>query len=289
MFLSHRALSVADFRGAGFWRAALLLVMVLAAGTLLGGCATQSQRAADMGSGATLNTSDTAVLKRAQLRLQLAEGYYQRGQFDVALNEANKALEEKSDYVPAYVMRALIYTALNDSAKADANYREALHLSPDNPDALHNYGWYLCQQHRYPESFIQFNKALAIQNYRYPVRTYLALGVCQYRAGDWAASDLTLKKGFALDPSNPALSTNLAVVLNRLDKPKEALFYIARVNSGKYASAQSLWVGILIARKAGNGMDAALWTNELEQRFPDSREAIAAQQGRFDDSALLNY
>jgi type IV pilus assembly protein PilF len=85
------------------------------------------------------------------------------------------------------------------------------------------------------------------------------------------------------------LSTNLAVVLDRMGKPKEALFYIARVNGGQYASAQSLWVGILIARKAGNGVDAALWTNQLVQRFPDSREAIAAQQGRFNDSALLNY
>ena len=285
MFFRHRAMSIAPI--AGFWRAAVFGV-ILAGASLLGGCATQSQRAADMGSGAALSTSETAVLKRVQLRLELAEGYYQRGQFTVALEEVNKALAEKSDFVPAYTMRALIYSALNDSAKADANYREALRLSPDNPDALHNYGWFLCQQRRYPESFVQFNKALAIQNYRYPVRTYLALGVCQYRAGDWAASELTLKKGFALDPANPALSTNLAVVLNRLGKPKEALFYIARVNSGQYASAQSLWVGILIARKAGNAVDAALWTNQLEQRYPDSREAIAAQQGRFDDSALLH-
>jgi type IV pilus assembly protein PilF len=285
MFFRHRAMLFAPI--AVFWRAAVFGI-ILTGASLLGGCATQSQRAADMGSGAALSTSETAVLKRVQLRLELAEGYYQRGQFTVALEEVNKALAEKSDFVPAYTMRALIYSALNDSAKADANYREALRLSPDNPDALHNYGWFLCQQRRYPESFAQFNKALAIQNYRYPVRTYLALGVCQYRAGDWAASDLTLKKGFALDPSNPALSTNLAVVLNRLGKPKEALFYIARVNSGQYASAQSLWVGILIARKAGNAVDAAQWTNQLEQRYPDSREAIAAQQGRFDDSALLN-
>lgn len=283
MFLRHRALSVASP-----WRAVFLGLLLMGA-SLLGGCATQSQRAADMGSGAALSTSETAVLKRVQLRLELAEGYYQRGQFTVALEEVNKALAEKPDFVPAYNMRALIYTALNDSAKADANYKEALRLSPDNPDALHNYGWFLCQQRRYPESFAQFNKALSIPNYRYPVRTYLALGVCQYRANEWAASEATLKKGFALDPSNPALSTNLAVVLNRLDKPKEALFYIARVNAGQYASAQSLWVGILIARKAGNALDAAQWTNQLEQRYPDSREAIAAQQGRFDDSSLLNY
>jgi type IV pilus assembly protein PilF len=241
-----------------------------------------------MGSAATPSASDAAVLKRVQLRLELAEGYYQRGQFQVALDEVNKALAEKPDFVAAYNMRALIYMALGDNAKAEANYREALRLSPNNADALHNYGWFLCQQKRYDQSFVQFNKALASPNYRYPVRTYLALGVCQYRANELNAAEATLKKGFALDPANPALSTNLAVVLDRLGKAKEALFYIARVNSGPYASPQSLWVGILIARRAGNPLDAAQWTNQLEQRFPDSREAIAAQQGRFDDSTLLN-
>ncbi|WP_449371422.1 type IV pilus biogenesis/stability protein PilW [Thiomonas sp.] len=270
------------------WRGAVLALLMTGA-SLLGGCATQTQSAAEMGSGAALSTQQTDVLKRVQVRLELAEGYYQRGQFQVALEEVNKALADKSDFVPAYTMRALIYTAMNDSAKAQANYREALRLAPTNPDALHNYGWFLCQQRRYPESFAQFDKALSIPNYRYPVRTYLALGVCQYRAGDWAASEGTLKKGFALDPGSPALATNLAVVLDRLGKPKEALFYIARVNGGQYASAQSLWIGILIARKAGNPLEAAQWTNQLEQRFPDSREAIAAQQGRFDDSTLLNY
>lgn len=268
---------------------AVIIAALFVAAALLAGCASQAQRSAELGAGAPADASESAVLKRVQLRLELAEGYYQRGQFQIALDEVNKALAEKPDAVAAYNMRALIYMALRDNAKAEANFHQALRLSPDNADALHNYGWFLCQQKRYPEAFAQFDKALASPHYRYPVRTYLALGVCQYRAGDLNASEATLKKGFALDPANPALSTNLALVLDRLGKPKEALFYISRVNNGQYASAQSLWVGILIARHAGNALDAAQWTNQLEQRFPDSREAIAAQQGRFDDSTLLKY
>ncbi len=260
----------------------------LVGAVLLGGCAATST-AGGGGGGVAATGSESSAAKRAQIRLELAEGYYQRGQLDVALSETNKALAEKSDFAPAYTMQALIYMAMNNPGKADASYREALRIAPGNPDTLHNYGWFLCQQKRYAESFAQFEKALAIPDYRYPVRTYLALGVCQYRAGKWTAAEQTLRKGFALDPANPALGTNLAVVLDRLGKYNDALFYIARVNSGQYASAQSLWVGILIARRAGNPDDTAQWTNQLEQKFPDSTEAIAAQQGRFDNSALLNY
>lgn len=266
----------------------LLVCAALTAAALLGGCAAPHSGGTGA-TGAATSGSETGALKRAQVRLELSEGYYQRGQLDIALSEANKALAEKSDFVPAYTMRALIYMTMNDPDKADSNYREALRLAPGDPDALHNYGWFLCQQKRYAESFAQFDKALATPNYRYPVRTYLALGVCQYRSGNWAAAEQSLRKGFALDPANPAVATNLAVVLDRLGKDNDALFYIARVNAGQYASAQSLWVGILIARKAGHPDDAAQWINQLEQKFPDSTEAIAAQQGRFDDSALLKY
>lgn len=265
------------------------LALVVGAG-LLAGCAAPQTGAAPSGVAAadSGDTSEAGALKRAQIRLELAEGYYQRGQLDVALSEANKSLAEKADYVPAYNMRALIYMAMGDNDNADANFRQALKYNPGNTDALHNYGWFLCQQKRYPSSFEMFRKALAQPGYRFASRTYLALGVCEYRAGDLKASEGTLRKGFSLDPANPALATNLAFVLYRMGNAKDALFYIGRVNGGTYASAQSLWIGILAARKAGNTSLADGWTNQLVQHFPDSREAILAQQRRFNDDAIFN-
>ena len=46
---------------------------------------------------------------------------------------------------------------------------------------------------------------------------------------------------------------------------------------------------MLIARKANDATDSAAWSQELISKFPDSVEAIAAQQGRYDDSALLPH
>ena len=264
------------------------LVLVLGAGLLAGCAAPQTGASSDTGAAAAGDSSEAGALKRAQIRLELAEGYYKRGQLDVALAEANKALGEKSDYVPAYNMRALIYMAMGDNGNADSNFRQALKYNPGNTDALHNYGRFLCQQKRYPSSFEMFRKALAQPGYRFASRTYLALGVCEYRAGDLKASEATLRKGFSLDPANPALATNLAFVLYRIGNVKDALFYIGRVNSGNYASAQSLWIGILAARKAGSMSLANGWTSQLVQRFPDSREAILAQQKRFNDDVLIH-
>lgn len=269
------------------WVAALSL---LTTAVLLGGCASPPGAAnGESATGTVASGSDEAsALKRAQLRLELSEGYYQRGQLDVALAEADKSLAEKSDYVPAYNMRALIEMAMGNMPAAESDFRRALSLNPADTDTLHNYGWFLCQQRRYPQSFEMFRKALAQPGYRNAPRTYLALGVCEYRSGDWVAAENDLRRGFSLEPANPALATNLAFVLYRLGKYKDALFYISRVNTGPTVSAQSLWIGILAARRAGDGALAQAWTQQLIQKFPDSREAIHAQQGRFNDDVLFD-
>lgn len=266
----------------------LLLAGLISSLTLLplGGCANNGVQG-NNSNGAEPRTGSAEADKNAQIRLELAEGYYQRGQTQVALSEVGKALEQAPDYVPAYTMQALIQMSLSQNAQAEQSFRKALSIAPNNADALHNYGWFLCSNQRYAESFTMFQRALSVPGYRDAERTDLAYGVCQYRDGDLAGAEKTLRAGFSLNPANPALSTNLALVLYRLNRFKDALFYISRVNSGQYASAQSLWVGILVARQSGDVLDSNRWTTQLEQRFPDSREAIAAQQGRFNDSSLL--
>ncbi len=271
--------------GCSAWPLLSILMLTLAL-LQLGGCAGNTTLSNGSAS-STPSTGSAEADKNAQIRLELAEGYYQRGQAEVALSEVAKALDQAPDYVPAYTMQALIQMSLGQNPQAEQSFRKALSIAPSNADALHNYGWFLCANRRYPESFAMFRRALAVPGYRYPERTDLAYGVCQYRDGDLAGAEKTLRAGFALDPANPALSTNLALVLYRQNRFKDALFYIQRVNSGQYASAQSLWVGILIARRAGDTLDTNTWTTQLEQRFPDSREAIAVQQGRFDDPSLL--
>lgn len=254
---------------------------------LLAGCAAP-QGGGNYG-GNTPGSTPTKADKSARIRLELAEGYYQRGQPDVALGEVERALQQDPNYVPAYTMQALIHMSMGQNDQAENSFHKALSLAPDDPDTLHNYGWFLCSLKRYKQSFEMFRKALAVQGYRNVARTDLAYGVCQYRAGDLAGAEQTLHSGFALNPGSPAIATNLAMVQYLRHEYSQALFYIGRVNGSQSASAQTLWLGVLVARKAGNPVQANTWSQELVQKFPDSPEAIAAQQGRYDDSVLLPH
>ncbi|MEO8836264.1 MAG: tetratricopeptide repeat protein, partial [Caldimonas sp.] len=187
-------------------------------------------------------------------------------------------------YGDAFNLRGLIYANLGDKARAEESFKRALELNARDADTMHNYGWYLCQEKRYPESAAMFRRALAISEYRGTARTLMAQGVCQAYAGELAQADASLSRAYELDPSSPFTATNLAEVLYRRGEYERARFYIRRVNSRPdVANAQTLWLAARIETKLGDRRGAEEFGAKLRDRFPDSREAGAYARGAFDE------
>ena len=222
--------------------------------------------------------------RRAKVRLELAGLYLARGQADTALDEVKQAIAAKPDMAEAYSLRGLIYGTLGEVTLADESFRRALQLSPGDGDAMHNYGWFLCQQRRFADAEAQFERALAQSQYRDVVRTLLAQGVCQARAGQWAQSERTLSRSYELDPSNPVTAYNLSEVLLHRGELERARFYVRRINSRpELSTAQSLWLAARIERRLGNIDGLQDYGRQLRDRFPQAPETLQFERGRFDD------
>ncbi len=222
--------------------------------------------------------------RRAKVRLELAGLYLARGQADTALDEVKQAIAAKPDMAEAYSLRGLIYGTLGEMKLADDSFRRALQISPGDGDAMHNYGWFLCQQRRFADAEAQFERALAQSQYRDVVRTLLAQGVCQARAGQWAQSERTLSRSYELDPSNPVTAYNLSEVLLHRGELERARFYVRRINSRpELSTAQSLWLAARIERRLGNIDGLQDYGRQLRDRFPQAPETLQFERGRFDD------
>ena len=258
------------------------LLIVLSA-TLLAACAgTGTAPAADRE--IKTDSDQTDADRRAGLRLELAQGYFSRGQFPTALDELKLALQAKPDMREAVNLRGLIYAAMGDHQLAEESFRRALSVYPNDPDTMHNYGWFLCQQRRFPEAEAQFNAAVALPQYRERSKSLLAMGVCQARAGQTAAAEQTLQRSFDLDPGNPATAMNLADVLYKRGEFPRARFYVGRVNDVReYSNAESLWLAVRIENKLGNKAAVSNIGGQLRARYPSSREAQRLDKGQFDD------
>ncbi len=222
--------------------------------------------------------------RAARDRLELAGLYLSRGQNEVALDAVRRALAAKPDLPEAYSLLGLIYGAMGDLIQAEGSFKRAQLLAPRDGDIMHNYGWFLCQQKRWDEAEAQFGAALALPQYREAVRTLLAQGVCQARAGRWPEAERALSRSYELDPANPITAFNLSEVLLRRGELARARFYIARINSQpELSSAQSLWLAARIERRLGNVQGVQDLGRKLQERFPESKEVLQYERGQFDN------
>ena len=221
--------------------------------------------------------------KRARIRLELATGYFEQGQTSVALDEIKQSLVAFPGYGPAYVLRGLVYMRMNEPGQAEDSFRRALQINERDPDALHNYGWFACQQGRHAEAIQLFARALASPVYGGQAKTLMAKGVCQTRMGQFAEAEGSFARSYELDAANPITGYNLASLLYKRGDDKRAQFYIRRLNNSELANAESLWLGIKVERRMNNPQAADQLAQQLLRRFPRSPEYASYQRGAFNE------
>ena len=180
------------------YRLAMLGMFPLLAGAL-GGCVTtpdspQSARGADSA------RAPGSAERKAAIRTQLAVGYFEQGQYAVALGEIKLALAAEPDNAEALGLRGLIEQALGHTAAADENFRRARKLAPENPDLANNYGSFLCESGRVAEALPLFDAALANRAYRSPASAANNAGAWALKIMDYACAERYLLHAVPLSP-----------------------------------------------------------------------------------------
>ncbi|MES2941863.1 MAG: type IV pilus biogenesis/stability protein PilW [Pseudomonadota bacterium] len=252
---------------------------------LLAGCANkQNVSSASSGKADVVTESDEPEnRRRARLRLELASGYFEQGQTNVALDELKQALVADPGFADAYNLRGLVYLRLNDIPLAEDSFRRALALNPRDAGTAHNYGWLLCQQARYPESFVLFTQAISNPTYGGQAKSLMTQGICQARAGLKPEAEQSLSRAYQVDAGNPVIGYNLANLLFERGEFTRAQFYIRRLNNSELANAETLWLGIKIEQRLQNREVMFQLADQLKKRYGQSREAAAYEKGAFNE------
>ena len=262
--------------------ARMLALAVTVLSLWLTGCASgvAPQQSKDL----VTESDESESSKRAQVRMELAGGYFERGQMTTALDQVKLAIVADPTFGPAFNLRGLIYANLGDERLAEESFRRALVLNPRDADTMQNLGYFLCQKKRYAPADALFDQALTTPQYRDSGRTWLTKGVCLAFAGQLAESEVSLLRAYEVEPMSPAVAVNLSEVLYRRGDYERARFFVRRVNAvPAVASAQTLWLAARIENRLGNRAGVRDFGEQLRRRFPDSREFISFQQGNFDE------
>ena len=243
------------------------------------------RRPAREGPGADTRTQIGEVSEprnRARIHTELAAAYFERGNMAVALEELRVAAGADSTYAPAYSLFGLVYMELRERDLAAKNFERALSLAPNDGEINHNYGLFLCQTERAPDSIKYFMQAVKNPLYATPSRSYSAAGLCTLRANNTKEAEQFFERALRLEPDEPSSLLHLGQIRYKQGRMDDARRLVSRYNKRGEPNSESLWLALRIERKLGQRTAEQSYANQLRRRFPGSPEYQALQRGSFD-------
>jgi serine/threonine-protein kinase len=201
----------------------------------------------------------------------LARVHNGKGQYNLALQEVQRALKLEPLNADALLGEAAVYASMGQEDKAESTYKKAAALRPQNWDGYYELGVFYYRQRRYPDAAAEFEGVLKITPDNAMAHATLG-GMMQLLHKDEDAEQ-HLKRSIELQPSYAAY-TNLG-----------ALYYRER-----------RWAGsVAMTRKAldTNAKDWRAWSNlglayEWLNRTSDADEAYREELARLEEIAKVS-
>ena len=216
---------------------------------------------------------------RAQLHAEIAAGFYERGQMEVALQELDEAVKLDAKNAKIYNVYGLVYAVLGQDANAERNFQQAIALAPTDSEIRQNWGWYLCTHGKPRESIPEFEQAIRNPLYKSPDIALTNAGKCSIEFGDNRRGEEYLKRALTINPGNIATAYNLALLMYREARLDEARLLMRRIMAAPNPAPDALYLGMCIERKASDRVTEASYVQQLKTRYPESPEAKAIPPG----------
>jgi len=255
--------------------------LLVAAALALAGCATKPAAPSQPPppDPTPVRQQEATPQQRAQIKTELAAGYYQRGQMDVALEELGNAKALDPAYPKIYDIYGLVYAMLGERAKAEENFRQGLALAPNDSEIRENWGAYLCATGREREALPEFEQVLKDPLYKTPEIALINAGKCSAVLGQNRSAEEYLRRALGVSPGNPVAAYNLALIAYREARIGEARAWLRPVMQQPSPPAEALYLGVCIERKNGDREAERSYESQLKNRWPDSAEAKALASG----------
>lgn len=209
----------------------------------------------------------------SMIHTKLGIEYMRLGQYEVALQRLQRALELDSKNVEANTGLALLYERLNQHESASKYYEAALAIEPNNSSTHNNYGSFLCRFNQPEQAQQHFKKAVDNPLYKTPELAYTNAGLCALRTQDRNKAMEFFRKALEVKPDFPVALFHLADLSEQRDEITEAQAYYKRFLAVAMQTPASLWLGIRLAKRTGDKNAEASYALVLRSKFPESDEA----------------
>jgi len=166
-------------------------------------------------------------------------------------------------------------------AAARESFATALRLSPNNPEVLNNYGWFLCLRNDPTRGLELMRRASTDNMYPTPEKAYLSIGLCLKRQNRNVEAEEALRRAVLIRPDLIGALYNLAQITFERGAVADAEVYLLRfMRLTSNPPMEALVMGVKIARARNDSAAEQSYLQQLRRRFPDAPEAMELLEKR---------
>ena len=230
---------------------------------LLAGCA------GDGGKRNVAQGGKTENQQASEIQVKLGRGYMEQGQFEVAHQKLETALQLDPNSVDGNTLMAVLYERIDRAKLAEKYYRRAVELDPEDGSTNNNFGAYLCGLGRHAEADTYFKRALDDPFYKTPETAASNAGVCAARAKNYTLAEEYFRRSLKARPNDPGTLYEMALVSYRKEDFLRARAFMQRFEAAGRPDAAALDLAAQIEDRLGDSAAAAKYRERLKTEFPD--------------------
>jgi len=242
------------------------------AAALMSGCVTHTKDG-----GKPLKQEDPEVQASAY-NVQLGTAYLQQGNYPVAREKLERALEQNPKDPNVHTSLGLLYDRVGESKLADKHFREALRLAPDKPDLSNNYAVYLCKNGRVDEGVERFTAVAANRYYQTPEVALTNAGVCLRSAKRLDEAEKKFIAAIKARPNYGDATVQLATLYVERARIADARNVVDTYLNAFKPNPDVLLAAVGVARAAKDRMSEEKYSRRLRLDYPDSPQTRALQR-----------
>jgi type IV pilus biogenesis/stability protein PilW len=156
-------------------------IVALAVSAFLAGCITSTTTGP--------KKPETNVAEAAERYYQLGARYYRNGNFELAQERLERALEYDPKMAKARSTLALTFEALNNPRRAVEEYELAVRYAPKDFEVRNTYAVFLCRQRDFDAARKQFDVAVDLPDNDAPEVMLTNAGVCMVQKPDYPVAE----------------------------------------------------------------------------------------------------
>jgi len=175
-----------------------------------------------------------------------------------------KAIEDRPE---AHINMALVYQRMGQIKDAEAAYKTAIRLVPDDLPSRFNLANLYHAQGKQQQAEAIFREIIAIDAAN--GEAYYSLGLLLAELGRLHEAETTLGKAASLLPTRSRVRYNYALVLKKLGRNQAALTNMQRAVDTQTTDPMMVYVLATWLAEAGRYQDALSWAERLVKLVPD--------------------